>query len=124
MATELSIVPQTVEEVDVVIPSGAAGLSAYVDLKGNIPVAIQMPGTWVAAALTFQASLDGGTTFNDLYDTDGSEISLTVAAARVVVLSTPAIFWAGGLIKVRSGTAATPVNQTADRTLKLFVRRA
>ena len=125
MATELEK-PHTIVEyaqsVDVVIASGATGLSAAVDLKGLTPVAIQMPATWVAADLTFQMSLDGGTTYCNLYDEDGNEVAVKAAASQVVALSTLANFWGGGLLKVRSGTAAVPVNQTASRTLILSAR--
>lgn len=110
------------ETVQVVIASGATGLSAAVNLKGRTPVAIQMPADWVDADLTFQASLDGGTTYYNLYDEDGTEVTVKADDDRVIALSTLANFWHGGWIKIRSGTSGTPVDQTSSRTLILATR--
>ena len=126
MTTEMIDNPRLIrgfaQNVDVVIASGATGLSGALDLKGMTPVAIQMPAAWVAADLTFQVSLDGGVTYANLYDEAGTEIAVTVAASRVVALNTVAKYWSGGWIKFRSGTAALAVDQTASRTLILSAR--
>lgn len=95
-----------------------ASLSGAVQLDEFVPVAIVMPSSWTAANLTFQASEDG-TTFLDLYSTSGSELQVTAAANRFLALD-PAQFRGARFLKVRSGTSATPVNQTAQRTLKLL----
>ena len=108
--------------IDASIPAGATGLSDVIDLQGHVLVAIQMPSTWTAADLTFQVSLDGGTTFNNLYDSEGTEVALKVAASQVVAIKDPALMWHSGKIKLRSGTAALAVNQTAARTLILATR--
>jgi hypothetical protein len=107
--------------IDASIPAGATGLSDVIDLGGHVLVAIQMPSTWTAADLTFQVSLDG-VTFNNLYDDEGNEVKLTVAASRVVAIGEPALMWHSGKIKLRSGTAALAVDQTAARALKLATR--
>lgn len=125
MATEFVKLPEYVnyaQQVDVTIAAGATGLSGALDLKGMTPVAIQMPGTWVAADITFQVSLDGGVSYLDLYDEAGTEIVVKAAASRVIALNTVAKYWNGGKIKIRSGTAALAVNQTASRTLILSAR--
>jgi len=124
MGTELNDVVGMpfVEAVNFVIASGETGLSAAVDLKGRTPVAIQMPADWVAADLTFQVSLDGGTTFYNLYDEDGTEVTVTADADQVIALTTLANFWHGGQMKIRSGTAALAVDQTASRTLVMMTR--
>jgi len=110
--------------IEVVIPTGATGgPSVAVDLDGLFPLGIQMPSAWTAGAITFQGSHDGATFYN-LYDDSGNEHSVTVAASRFVG------FEAAGAqalraplqIKLRSGTAAAPVNQAASRTLYLIVR--
>jgi len=105
--------------IEAIIPSGATGLSGEIDLAGNILVAIQMPATWVSASLTFQASLDGGNTYGNVFQDDGTEFTLLAVAGIVIVIRTPAEWWHGAKIKIRSGTSATPVDQTADRILKL-----
>lgn len=101
------------------IASGAA-LSAAVNLDTTNLVAIQMPATWTTANLTFQASYDG-TTFNDVYDSSGTELSVTAAASQYITL-TPADFAGMKIIKIRSGTTGAPVNQGGDRTLQLVTR--
>jgi hypothetical protein len=97
-----------------------AALSAAVNLAHDYLFAIEMPGTWTAAAITFDASYDG-TTFNPLYDETGTEVSFTVAASRYVIISDPAKFFSIKKLKVRSGTNGTPVNQAAARSINLIV---
>lgn len=101
------------------IASGAS-LSGSIDLTGRILVAVQMPSAWTAASITFQASNDG-TTFDNVYDTAGTELAATVAASRYVVFD-PADLASVRWIKLRSGTSGTPVNQAAERTLTLVAR--
>jgi hypothetical protein len=103
-----------------VIANGAS-LSGAVAIHPNSLVGIVMPADWTAANLTFQVSHDDGTTFNNLYDKDGTEVTVTAADDRYITLE-PAL-WAGiRHLKVRSGTAGTPVNQGAARTLQLVAR--
>lgn len=108
------------EAVPVTIANGTS-LSAAVDLGGLRLFAVSMPSAWTAANLTFQISPDGGATWTNLYDQSGSEIAATAAASNCVVL-TPAQFASAQYIRVRSGSAASPVNQTADRTVQLILR--
>lgn len=99
--------------------ANGASLSSVIDLGAGKLVAIQMPAAWTAAALTFQASIDG-TNYFDVYDTS-TERNYTVAASRMLVLQLPD--WVGiKYLKIRSGTSGTPVNQGADRTLTLLVQ--
>ena len=81
---------------------------------------IQMPAAWTTADITFQASYDG-TTYYDLYDQDGNEITISAAASRFIILN-PDNFWGFHWLKVRSGTMGTPVNQAAARTVVLLTR--
>lgn len=114
----------------VTIPSGAA-LSNSIDIRHCRLVAIQMPTAWTAAALTFQGRpyLDAdrvgsaNDALQDVYDHGGTELNITTAASRYVVI-TGATFdgiQALGAIKVRSGTTGTPVNQAAARELILVL---
>lgn len=107
------------------IASGATGLSAAVHLggpdRGTALVAIQMPATWVAANLTFQAGETQSGTFYNVYAADGTEVVVTASTSRWIILD-PADFASVVWIKVRSGTAATPVDQTATRTINLITR--
>lgn len=97
----------------------AASLSAAVDLQNMKLVGLQMPSAWTTANLTFQGSFNG-TTFADVYDSDGTEVTVTAAAARYIILD-PATFAAFRKIKVRSGTTGSAVTQSADRTIQLVV---
>lgn len=104
----------------VVIAEDAA-LSGAVYLGAGLPVAIEMPAAWTAAALTFQGSVDG-VVFANVYDDGGTEYAASVAASQHIALDHNA-FIGCAFVKVRSGTAGTPVNQVAARTLKLVIRR-
>jgi hypothetical protein len=103
------------------IPTGATGLSAAVDLAGKTLLGYIMPATWIAAGLTFQTSPDGVVAYNDFYDNTGTEISHVVAASRFVRVN-PADWVGVRFLKVRSGTAAVPVNQTASRDIILVTK--
>lgn len=84
------------------------------DLRGVLCVAVLMPGTWTAAALTFQVSLDGETYTNMWYD--GAEYEVTAAASQYIVLDAKD-FVGIRYLRVRSGTSGTPVNQGGARTV-------
>ncbi|CAN2532520.1 hypothetical+protein [Methylocapsa aurea] len=100
------------------ILNGAA-LSGAVDLKEMRLSAIIMPAAWTAAALTFAVSADGAT-YYPLYDaTGGAEASWTVAAGLYIANSNFALWKDIRFIKLRSGTAASPVNQGADRVITI-----
>jgi hypothetical protein len=100
--------------------AAGASLAAALDLAGFNLVGIQMPVGWDAAGITFQTSTDNAT-FGDLYKQDGTEYSVTVASGRDTIIS-PSDFQGAKFLKVRSGTGAVPVNQTAARTITLLLR--
>ena len=109
---------QMVETTTVTIANGAS-LSGAVDLKGRKLVAIIMPATWTAASLTFQGSVNDTDYFN-VYD-GATERSATVAASYYSSLDIGD--WIGfRYIKIRSGTAASAVNQGGARVLTLVVQ--
>ena len=113
-----TVISEAVETRTAVIENGGS-LSGAVDLGGRKLVAIVMPDTWTAASLTFQASPDGTNYFN-VYD-DPTERKLTVAASYYSALNIAD--WVGfRWLKFRSGTAGTPVNQAAERTLTLVIQ--
>lgn len=107
--------------IPVLIPNGQS-LSAAINVGGSALVGLQMPAAaWDAAGITFVVSADGGSNFLPLCDKAGTEVALTVTFGKFIALDT-ATFGGILLVKVRSGTSATPVNQTADRTLQLVTR--
>lgn len=112
-----------------------AGQNAVIALNGNLSsaidigdgglVAIQMPSSWDAAGLSFQASSDPAGTYADVYTstTAGVSTELTIGAAASEYIALNASVFAGlRYIKIRSGTTGSPVTQTAARTLKTMVR--
>lgn len=103
----------------VIAPSGS--LSAGVAMGADTLVGISMPAVWTAAALTFQASPDGGTTWQELYDNAGAAISVVAAAGQFIQLTS--YMWRGvNMLKVRSGTSGSPVVQTPGATVTLIAR--
>lgn len=107
------------EVIQAKIASGTS-LSAEADIGSKLLVGVVMPATWDAASVTFQVSLDGGQTFLDLHNVT-AEVSLVAAASQFIALD-PAAYRGVNAIKVRSGTSASAVNQTADRIVGLAVR--
>jgi hypothetical protein len=114
------------EVIEATVANGATGLSGAIDIGGHSMLALYMPGTWQAAAITFLAAptIDG--TYQSVYDDDGNEVAIAaddVVASRCITLNTVAAKLAPyRFIKLRSGIAATPVNQTADRAIKIIVK--
>lgn len=107
-----------------VVIANAASLSDAIIIRpdtSNVPalVGIAMPATWTAANLTFQVSDDFGATFNNLYDKDGIEVTVVASASRYIIL-VPGSFAGINYLKVRSGTAGTPVAQGGARTIRLI----
>lgn len=98
----------------------AASLSEAVDMTGYALVGISMPAGWTAADITFQAGSTPDTLLS-VYDHAGTEVAIVTAASRYVTLDAAALVSIKHL-KIRSGTAGTPVNQVAARTLTLVGR--
>ena len=78
-----------------------------------------MPAGWTNANITFAISSDGNG-YNDLFDADGKEITMTVVAgSAVVVAQFEQFFRAIAFIKIRSGTRAYPVVQQERREFSI-----
>lgn len=110
---------------NIVIPNGKSQ-SAPIDLTGYKHFKIYMPSAWTEAALTFLTAPDQVSTFQKLIIDDGTEVSIasTVALISVdIVIDTFAVAFASMTWCIfRSGTAATPVNQGAERLIKLVAK--
>ena len=112
------VVSEAIETTTATIDNGAS-LSGVVDLGGRKLVAIVMPASWTAASLTFQASPDNVTYYN-VYD-GSTERTLAVAASYYSALAIGD--WVGfRYLKIRSGTAASAVNQGGARVLTLVIQ--
>jgi hypothetical protein len=117
-------------EVDLITGQIAAGaaLSAEIDIGPKSLVGLVLPANWTAAAggISFQVSVDGGTTWNELtVGTTGAAYSLAFTAAGAAYLAVdPQLLRGVQAIKIRSGTAGAPVNQTNTVVLNLVTRLA
>ena len=109
------------------MPTGEQGTvsAGGVAMGGYTIVGILMPPVWTAANITFQVSCDGGATYGNLFDDNGTEIAIASPAVNnfIALANRPAYVWRGiNLLKVRSGTSASPVNQAAATTVTLIAR--
>lgn len=98
-------------------------LSGAINIGEGTAIGLQMPAAWDTADITFQASLDG-TTWGELSNLPISGVAIsdftitTPVAAKCIPLD-PILTLSWNYLKIRSGTLAAAVNQTAARTLKL-----
>ena len=112
-------VNQLSEPQAAVIASGAS-VSGDLNLGGRILVGIAMPAAWTAASITFEVSPDRGTTWLDMYDITETEMAISPVVDNYYAID-PLQFLGVNHLRIRSGTAATPVNQGAERTVTLML---
>jgi hypothetical protein len=99
-------------------------LSDGVDCSAGTIVRITVPQEYTAGdmpnLMTFAVSSDG-TSYNDLFDDKGQEISITARPNSGIIID---LAWARvvGFIKLRSGTRAKPVLQKEDCKLAIAVK--
>lgn len=105
----------------VTIASGQSLSGATTDNSGYRLIALQMPAAWTTAAINFQGSVDGVT--YGIWYTAYNSSAISVPSGGAVADNYVQVDWADThappYLKVRSGTAASPVNQAADRTITL-----
>jgi hypothetical protein len=116
-------------EVDNIAGQIAAGqsLSAEIDIGTKSLVGLVLPANWSAAAggISFQVSVDGGTTWNELTTSAGAAFAIAFTAAGAAYLAIdPATLRGVQALKIRSGTAGAAVPQTNLVTLTLVTRLA
>lgn len=103
-----------------------AALSDAVPCFGATRFAAILPSAWTAAVLTVQCAwTDDTPQASDWksFQVGGAtsyEVSLPAAADRVVSLNRDTPLPSPRWIRLRSGTAAAPVTQGADRVIKLL----
>jgi hypothetical protein len=98
-----------------------ASLSNAVPTGGQPIVGIQMPAAWTTADLTFQAACDAAANVANVYDSEAAELTVQADASEFVIVD-PTYFAGAAFVKVRSGTAASAVNQGAERKITLALR--
>lgn len=112
-----------IQIVEVTIPNGTA-FATPLQVFGLSVVAIIMPpaGQWTAADITFKASHDAASSqFRDFYDDSGAEVTVTAIAGRYIRLDPLFHITSARYLQIRSGTSATPVNQGAQRLIRLVL---
>ena len=87
-------------------------LSEGVDCSSGEIVRITVPQEFTPANLTFQVS-SNGEMYNDLFDDEGTEITIVAEPNSGVVISGRWVR-AVGWLKLRSGSRDHPVEQTRD----------
>lgn len=115
----------TVKAPDAIIANGAS-LSNAIKKSHYRRVLLFMPDAWTAADITFAVCDTPDGTFNKLvYGTDESEVTIKASADEVIALDGKLLdaLEACPYIKIRSGTAAVPVAQGAERTIKVVLAR-
>ena len=90
--------------------AAGASLSGAVGTGGLDLVAIITPSGWDAADITFQALYNGSTYFNCYISTADTEVTIQAGASRFITIPAGTLSGAAS-VKVRSGTAASAVNQ-------------
>ena len=103
--------------------ANGASISGEIDLGDKVFAGLIMPAEWTAAVITILVASESGGTFYSLYNDAGTEISLTVAAGTAIGIADVALALAPWrFVKLRSGTAASPVAQEADRVINLVLK--
>ena len=115
-------------EIDLQTATIAAGqaISGPVAIGNKELVGLQVPSNWTTAAITLQASIDGGQTWSEVWDgTAGTEVeipSLTGGSLQYYVAIDPTKLRGISLFQIRSGTQASPVNQSNLVSVTLITR--
>jgi hypothetical protein len=103
--------------------ANGASVSGAVDLLGTSLLSFIAPAAWTTAALQIEVSADNSnwaTVVNDQYGSATGQYSAITAGAAYAVDTVALLGYR--YIRLRSGSAASPVNQGADRTFTLITR--
>lgn len=102
------------QTADITVASGTQ-TSGVITLNGFGMVGLILPAALTSTVMTFQGSQDN-TTFNALYNTSGTLLSIVIAPSRIV-LFVPGDFVGLNYLKLILGTA-----EGADRIIKVVSR--
>lgn len=108
--------------------ANGASQSSVIELSGDDRlVGVGIPASWTAANITLLVAgvpdAAGTLTYYPVYDKSGNEVVITAAAGLVNMIGGQIVSGCRYL-KLRSGTAGTPVNQGAARTLTVYTAEA
>jgi hypothetical protein len=113
------VIGDSADVTDVIINQSGNTLTAEINLGPAKLAAIELPASWDAAPLSFQAAKAAGGTYKNIFDSSGGEYTVPAGAGRTVIIPLTD-FMAFQFIKVRSGTLGTPVAQSSPRTITLY----
>lgn len=99
--------------------ANGASLSDVIDIGIGTVIGFLVP-TIDAAALTFQGS-DDGATFQNARDAAVAELTVASSTGAMFVPA-PSGLQGAAFIKIRTGTAAAPVNQGSQRLIKVVIK--
>jgi hypothetical protein len=99
------------------IPAGES-LSSSGDLSARSVLLILAPIDWTPANVSFMIS-DDNISFYNLTDHDGEEVTRAIKPGCAIMVDS-AVTQAATYVAVRSGSAESPIEQEADRTLTLI----
>lgn len=105
------------------IDSGSAVSDDIEDLRGYRVAGVKMPSAFDGNSITFQGAVGPNDTYQDIYDSDGNELSLSVATGNYVHLGEQDVEELQGLwgIRLRAGGTGTPQSQSADRDFTIVL---
>lgn len=117
--------------IGVTITAGATGLAdTVVPIGDNHRIAgVVIPAVWAAAAISWQFS-DDGVNFKDAWYEDGVAVSSEILVLAASATVNKHLIFTGNLaramespryVKPRSGTSASPVNQTTGPMLTILL---
>ena len=100
--------------------SSGQSLSPEIDIGAYTLVGIVVPTGWTPANLTFQMTPDGGVTWVEHYNSAGLNTIYVGAAGQYLAID-PTLWRGVNALKVRSGTAGSPVIQTSTVNVTLVL---
>lgn len=101
----------------------STSLSPAVECPGQrVLCAVRVPSGWTTAAISFQVSDDGGTTYTVLWTDAGAEYSIAAVTASKTVAVDPTNFLGATHIKIQSGTSGATVSQSGGDIVTLVFR--
>jgi hypothetical protein len=117
----------SVSTISVQIPANTT-TSGAIDLGTNHLVAIEMPETWTGTTLNIQAKAkraaketESHEDWDDVYDSAGNQIAITVAQGRVVV---PTEAHAAALAPLRFIRFVSTPAQNPSKEIRLIVKQS
>ncbi len=105
--------------------AATASQSGVVDIGNHIQsMSLEMPTAWTTASITFLGASSELGTYKKVVGDTGTEISITAATNEMIALDSTKMdaIRPFRFLKLRSGTAASPVEQSEERTIYVMVK--